>query len=230
MIIMGNKGNSRHLTSLAAPNFYGLHRKERFYVMRANPGRHSRDRSIPLQLALEKLSIAANKSEASKTIRGGDVLVNNKVVREAKYPVGLNDVLEFKKLGKSYKVGVDTHGRVTIEEAKADYDAMLFKVVGKYRATGGQTMARLHDGREVKAAKGLKVNDSVLISRKGEIKSVLPLKAGSKCVVIAGVHTGAKGTVKELKAGSMNIVASAVLGGEEGSNFETIIKNIMVTG
>lgn len=230
-MLMGNKGNSRHLKSLAAPKYYGLHRKERFYSAKASPGRHSGDRSLPLIIALRDLSLAGTKNEGARIIRDGTVTVNRRVVRDIKYPIGLNDTIEFGSIGKAYRVGVESHGRATFSEVKkGGHDAQVFKVVGKFKVRKGVLRIRLHDGSVLEAAKPVRVNDSVTLGADGKLKGVLPLEVGAKCTVIDGVHTGTEGKIKGLRKGSINAEASATVEDSKGASFDTIIKNIMVTG
>ena len=41
MIFMAEKGNSRYMKRLNAPEYFGIHRKEHAYVTKPNPGRHT---------------------------------------------------------------------------------------------------------------------------------------------------------------------------------------------
>lgn len=228
---MGNKGNNRHLKGLAAPPYLAVHRKEQSYVAKANPGRHNLQRSIPLTIVLKKLTLADTSSEASKIIKNGLVLINNKVIREPKYPIGLNDVIELKELKKSYQIGINDHAQVSFEEMKkVDYDSHVYKVVGKYKTAKGKIMVRLHDGSTSVAKNDVHVNDSVIVDAKGAIKKTLALNVGAECLIIDGVHVGKNGKISSMKKGTMNISSSAVIKPKSGDEFETIINNIMVTG
>lgn len=229
MIFMANKGNKRHIGGLSAPVFYSIKRKEQAYVAKPAPGRHTGERSIALLLAVKKLGLADRSANARKVIKSGSILVNNRQIKETKYPVGLNDVIEVKGQ-KAFQIGIDNNAKVKFEEIKPNYEAMLYKVVGKYKATKGQIMVRLHDGSNVKASNDIKVNDSVIIDSKRNVKKVLPMKANSECLIIYGVHVGTMGKIKQVKAGSLKSSASAVISPKEGEEFETIIKNVMVTG
>ncbi len=228
---MANKGSSRHMSALAAPRFYAIHGKEHRYVVKPNPGRHTLERSLAVGLVLGKLGVAARKNDVSRILKSGNVHVNGKVIREIKYPVGLNDVIELKHEGKSYRIGVDSLAKISLESVKkAEAEPQTYKVVGKYKAGGGVVMIRLNDGRCLKAEHSVKVNDSVALGAKGAVKKVLPMAVGAKCIVIDGVHVGKTGKVKEVKKGTMNVVPTALVEPESGDQFETLIKNIMVTG
>ncbi|MCW6159876.1 MAG: hypothetical protein LVQ95_02190 [Candidatus Micrarchaeales archaeon] len=228
---MANRGKSRHMTGLAAPKYFGIYRKHQRYVLKPNPGRHSLDRCVPLLLAVKKLGAAQGSVEVSSIIRNGSVLVNGRGIREVKYPVGLNDVIEFKGTGQYCIIGIEKHGRITFEELKkADYENQLFRVIGKYKTEKGQIMIRLHDGSNAKGNKDVKVNDSVIIDSKRSVKMRVPLQVGAQCFVISGVHVGTKGSISSIKEGTEKREASAVIKPSSGDEFETIVRNIMVTG
>ncbi len=228
---MANKGRSRHMAGLAAPKFFAIKRKEHKYVIKPNAGRHTLDRSISLRLALKKLELAKTASEAWKILKSNNVLVNGKPIQEPKFPVGLNDTIEIKSTGGASRITVDNLAKIAfVEVKKPDYDSQLYRVIGKYKARKGQIMIRLHDGSSTKAENEVKVNDSVIIDSKKNVKKVLKMDTGAKCLVISGVHVGTNGTIRTIKPGTEKKDASAVIAPNEGEEFETIIKNVMVTG
>jgi small subunit ribosomal protein S4e len=228
---MSNRGKSRHMKSLAAPKYFGINRKAHVYIGKPNPGRHSLDRCVSLSLALRKTNIAASTGEAMKIITTGNVLVNNKSIREWKFPVGLNDIIEIKGAGIAYKIGIDEHAKITFEEdKKPNYNAQLYRVIGKYKTTKGEIMLRLHDGSIAKGKNEIKVNDSIKLDSKRAVKDTMAMAVGAECLVISGVHVGTNGRVKSIKKGTEKQDPSAVIAPKQGEEFETIIKNIMITG
>ena len=78
------------------------------------------------------------------------------------------------------------------------------------------------------AKSDISVNDSVIL-KDGKIEKTLKLAPGARCAVVDGVHVGAEGTVVNLVEGTMHKSRSLVI--ESGSSkFETLVRNIMVTG
>jgi small subunit ribosomal protein S4e len=229
-MIMAKMGNVRHIKSLNAPLFFGIHRKGNIYVTKPNPGRHSLPRSVSLSLMLERLSLASNNSDAERVLKSGKILVNSKPVKEPHYPVGLNDAIEIKGENRYFRVGVNNKGRMSVEETKKpDYESMLYKVTGKYKAPSSALMLRLNDGRVVKGKKEINVNDSVMINLKGEVSKVLKLDVGARCIVADGVHVGSSGSIKGLVAGTLHRRQSVTVQQSDGKEFDTLVKNIMVT-
>ncbi len=224
---MGNKGNSRHLKGLSAPRYYGVHRKEYAYAAKADAGRHTLEKSLPLSLAVRKLGIAASLKEAQRIIKRGSVSVMGKPRRESSFPVGISDTIEVKGTPR-YMLSVSPQGRAAFSEVAKDAPT-YYKIVGRYKTKKGIVMARLHDGSNMLIKDSFKTGDSVIMVQ-GGMKGIASLKEGSKCVVIDGVHAGASGTIKELKPGSMKAGPSAVIEEERGQSFETLVRNIIITG
>ena len=222
---MGGKGNSRYLKRLNAPEFFGIHRKERAYITKPNAGRHSLERCIALSIAARKLFVSSTTGEADKAIKSKAFKVNGKVITEPKYPIGIGDIVETG--GESYKLWINVQGKAAFEPAKASQEP-LYKVVGKYKGKKNQLMLRLHDGSTVEAKSGISVNDSVML-KGGKVDKTLKLAPGARCSVIDGVHVGTQGTIVNLVEGTMHKPRSLVV--ESGpSKFETLVRNIMVTG
>ena len=223
---MANKGSSRHMKSLTTSKYYAVHKKESAYSAKPSPGRHTLDRSIPLLAMATKAGLSATSHDANSMIKKGELRVNGKQIRNPRYPVGLNDIVESVPAKKSFLVGINERGQVSITDSKGK--ERLCKIVQKYKAQKGTLMIRLHDGMVLKAGKDTCVNDSVLVGNDNSIKKVLKLGNGSRCTIIAGVHVGASGTVKEIHAGTSTSKAYVTV--EQGGNkgFDTLLKNIMV--
>jgi ribosomal protein S4E len=54
------------------------------------------------------------------------------------------------------------------------------------------------------------------------------IKDGSQCKVIAGVHAGKSGTVRDIKTGKTGYVSITVVQ-KNGERFKTLAKNVLVT-
>ena len=149
MITMGKKGNSRHMKSLNAPRFFDIHRKENKYVTKPRAGRHTLDRAIPLALLLRKTTIAKSMDEAKRMLSVRSVKVNGKFVKDSKYAVGLNDIIEITSEGKYYKIDINAQGHIAPTPMEKPDSTILYKVLGKYKVKGNKLMLRLHDGSVV---------------------------------------------------------------------------------
>jgi small subunit ribosomal protein S4e len=221
---MANKGSSGHIKRLNAPKYFAIHRKEHKYVVKQNPGRHTLSKSVALALIIRKLNFGSTRFESDKIIKGGSTSVNGKVIKEPKYPVGLNDSV---MIGNdAYIIGINKNGQIEISK-KEKSNNQIYKIVGKYKEKGNKIMLRLHDGRTISALDNADVNDSVIVAD-GNISKVLKLDSGSRCEVIDGVHVGTLGTIREISKGGIHKQKSVMIEESEGEKFETLVKNIII--
>ena len=225
---MANKGNNRHMKSINAPRYLGVHKKETAYVMMAAPGRHSAAMSIPLALFIKKEKIADTTRDAEIVIKNGNIQVNGIIVKDPKYPVGINDIIYIKKADTGYKVSIDRNSKVVLEKLKSNVNNTTFKVIRKYISKKGKTFIGLHDGSILESDKKVKVNDSIVIDFNKKIIEVLPFKNGSKCFVYSGVHVGSNGKITDIIDGNMHMPKVIVLENSNGETFKTIVDNVMV--
>lgn len=224
---MASKGNKRHIKRIAASGYAGVSRKEEPYLIKPNAGRYRLSRSVALLVALrEKLGIVSTGKEARRIIKLGHIEVNGRVIKDGRYPLGLNDVLSVKQTGKSYVIHANRNGVVTLEEPK-DPGERILKVINKYTTKGNKQMIRLYDG-SVAANSDARPNDSVVL-KGGKIEKVLRLETGANCLVIEGTHTSQTGKLMELRKGSATTNATVKIG-SNGEAFETLLENIMVVG
>jgi small subunit ribosomal protein S4e len=226
---MATMGNSRHIKNLNAPRYLAVPRKEHKYVVKADAGRHSLGKSLALILALKKTGLSERNADLNKIIKGGEVKVNGVQVREVRYPVGINDVIEIPSVKATYTLFINARGRVEIIDKLTD-TSNVYKVIGKYKTQGGKIMIRFHDGRIMEGSKDIAVSDSVKFQT-GKSEKHIPMKVGAKCVVLEGEHVGTSGTIKEIKKGTKSIKPSLIIeskGPQGDESFETLISNVMV--
>ncbi len=224
---MGKKGNSRHVKSLSAPKYFGIRRKGYVYSAKPSPGRHTMDKSVSANLLIKILGFANTTAEANRVIRDGKMSVNGKAIRDVHYPIGFNDIVKLKD-ESAYIIGIDRRAKVRPVEYAEGIPRVL-KVIGKYKTKNGKIMVRLHDNSILEAITPIKINDSVTIEGK-QITNTIEIGKGRKCFVIDGVHVGTEGTIVSIIPGTKR---SDMLVGVEGADkqtFETIAKNIIVTG
>ncbi len=225
---MGKKGNSRHMKSLNAPKFFGVHRKECKYVAKPHAGRHTLERAASLALVLEKTAVAKSMGEAKRMLVARSILVNGKTITDSKYAVGLNDVVEITTEGKRYKIDINRQGHMVPVQMEKAESSNTYKVLGKYKIKKGVLMLRLHDGSVIAGNAEINVSDSIQVDHSRKIVSQLKMGEGAQCRVIDGAHVGAHGTIKELVKGGMNRASAVIIAQTDGSTFQTPVRNIMV--
>jgi small subunit ribosomal protein S4e len=232
---MAKMGGSKHLKRLAVPRALQLPKKGKAWVVKAMPGPHPLARSIPLAVLLrDHLKVASSLGEASKILARGGVLVDGRPVREAKFAVGLMDVVSLPALGQHFRILLNQLGKLVphpVEAQEASFK--LCRVERKKSITGGKVQVGLHDGRTLllKEPRELHPRDVLKLSLpQQEVLQVVPFKEGSLALVIGGKNVGKVGKIVkilELRSIQPN---TAVLEGGGGERLETIVPNIFVIG
>ena len=155
-----------HLKRLLASKHFPISRKKNTFTISPSPGPHGKRECIPLAVLLkEGLKLAEGSREAKKVIAAGELMVDGRIRRNHKHPVGLMDVVQIPKIKKSFRV-IAREGRlklVGIGEDKASWK--LCKVKDKTVTKGKKVQVNLHDGRNIIVGKDdYKTGDSLMLS------------------------------------------------------------------
>jgi len=220
----------KHLKRLPAPRALKIQRKISIWATRPSPGAHPGDRAIPLgSLVRDFLRLADNAREAVAILHSGAVHVDGRVVREAKFPVGLMDVVSLPSRKEHYRIGLDVRGKlvpVTIEASEAGWK--LCRVEDKTTIRGGRTQVNLHDGRNLILAKGGPSTGTTLKIQvpKQKVVGEFPREKGSVALLIGGQHAGEIGhleTIQESRNPRANVARF-----QEG--FDTVVDYVFMIG
>jgi len=198
---MAKKGGSSHMKKIASPRYVPVARKGEVWITKPAPGPHRLGSSMALGVVLRDfIKIADSMREVKKILMEGNVLVDGKVVRDKKFPVGLMDVLSIPKMKKDYWVGVDTKGRFKLVEVGAEKSKFkLCRIEGKNSIRGGTFQLALHDGRTSVGGKEFRIGDTVKLSvPEQKIISVMKLEPNANCIITSGKHSGELAAVDEL--------------------------------
>ncbi|TFG57210.1 MAG: 30S ribosomal protein S4e [Methanomassiliicoccus sp.] len=142
---------TQDLKRLNAPKSWPVPRKSSVWVTSPNPGAHPLDQCMPLTLVLrDLLKVCDTAAEARKILSAKHVLVDGRVVTEAKLPVGLMDVLSLPASGKYYRMLIDSRGKFTLVETTEDRAKWkLCRIENKTVISGGRLQLNMHDGRNI---------------------------------------------------------------------------------
>jgi small subunit ribosomal protein S4e len=216
---------SKHLKRLAAPRSWVIPRKTNVYTTKPRPGAHPVERAMPLGTLLrDHLKLAATGREARRVIGAGEVQVDGRVVKDAKFAVGFMDVITIPKTKQAWRVFIDDKARLRLVPIDATQAAWkLAQITGKSTVKGGQTQLNLHDGRNLLVKKDDYSTGDVLRLEVPSQKVLghFPLKEGSSVLVTDGRHAGEVAPVKAIevtRSHKPNLIHLAV--GEEA--FTTI--------
>ena len=222
----------QHLSRLAAPKSWPVPRKGIKWIAKPTPGTHNLQTSLPLVVVLRDiLETVRTSKEVKGLLHTKDILVNGKVPRDVRFPVGLFDIISIPKSKTNYQIIFNNKGKLVPQEIKGA-EANLFpaKINGKTTVRGGKTQLNLSNGWNLLVAKDTyKVNDVVVIDlTTRKIKDHKKFDTGKDCYITAGKRIGRTGKLKEIKhVGLLKKENIAVLESKEGT-FETRAEYLFV--
>lgn len=146
---MAKKGQKRHLKRFSLPSALRLPRKSAVWASKPRPGPHRASECLPLRLVVrDYLGLARTARETGRILAGGQILVDGKVRRDPKFPIGLMDVVQVPKIKKNYRVLYDEKGRLILHEVSQDEASFkLCMVIRKSVVKGGRMQLAFHDGK-----------------------------------------------------------------------------------
>lgn len=221
---------SQHLKRLSAPRAMRVARKNYHWVSKPRAGAHPLERSVSLVVLLrDHLGIAKTAREASAILAAREVRVDGRPVTDAKFPVGLMDVVAIEKTGDFFRIMMDAHGRLTpLRIMKDEAKWKLVRVENSRTLRGGVWQYNLHDGRNIQTTKArYKPGDTLQIEVPSQkVVSSFEFKEGACALIISGTHTG-----QLAKVAALEVVRSSrpnIVKFEEG--ISTVKPNVFVVG
>jgi len=197
-----------HLRRSEVPESWPVPRKGTKFL--AVPSNNKEEGISVVILIRDMLEIAKNNREVERIIRSGKVKVNDKVIKEVNFALTLLDILAIDD--KKYKL-VLKNRKFDLEETKDN--EKISKIIGKKILSGKRTQVNLGDGRNFITNEEVKVGDSVSIDFSTKKIKVIPLKEGSKVMIISGKYIGKHGKVE-----SMNEKTAEISLDKEKANLE----------
>ena len=213
-----------HLTRLTAPKSWPIRRKGIKFITKPNPGSHNLRESIPMAVALrELLKYAKTTREVKKILNESKILINGKIRKDHKYPLGNMDVMAIPDLKESYMLIKNIRGKfklIKIENSKGK----LYKISDKKLLNKSKVQLNFFNGDNLIVEKDdYKTGDSIIVNLKDKkISKHLKFEKGARVYISRGNRVGMIGKVTEvktLKEGKDNIVFET-----DGKNYETAKK------
>jgi small subunit ribosomal protein S4e len=190
---MSKKGGSNHFVRMRASKNIGVvSRKKVKWLLAPEPGTHRKAESISTGVLLrDVLGRAISIHEVKKILNSGGLFVDGKKITEAKFPVGIMDIISEPAEKKTYRMSLDGP-RLVPREVKAESAARKYlKVVGKSVVAGGKISIAFHDGRNYLGDKHLNTGDTCVFGVPDfKIITHIKLAPGALCLVMKGKHMG----------------------------------------
>jgi small subunit ribosomal protein S4e len=190
---MSKKGGSNHFVRMRASKYTGVvGRKKIKWLLAPEPGTHKKEESISTGVLLrDVLAKASSIHEVKRILNSGAFTVDGKKITEAKFPIGIMDIISLPIEKKAYRMSL-SGPRLVPREIKAEDAARKYlKVVGKSVVKKGKISIAFHDGRNFLADKHINTGDTCVFSvPEFKLISHIKLAPGVQCLVMKGKHMG----------------------------------------
>jgi small subunit ribosomal protein S4e len=216
----------KHLKRLAIPKSWSAKRRGFTFIIKPSPGPHPLKLALPISLVLrDMLGIGKNSNEVKRILNESEMLVDGIRRKELKFPLGIMDVVEFKKSNEYFRVVLDKGKLSLIPIDKKEASFKPCRIIGKSKVKG-KTQLNLYDGKNILIEKdGFQVGDTVVIGLpKQEIKEHIKLEKGCVICLIGGKHIGDVGKIEDIISNKITYK------GKSGEIIETLKKYVFVVG
>jgi len=230
------RGPKKHLKRIRTPKSWMLDKLTGVYAPRPRQGPHKLRECLPLQLVLRnRLKLALNGREVDQILgeKSNNVMVDNKVRRDKKYPVGLMDVVSIPQTGDYFRMLYDVKGRFTLVKLKKEKERGFKLCKVKRRVMGQNKIPYLvtHDARTLRFPHpDIHIFDTVKINLEtGQVMDTIKLEVGQNVLVTGGANRGRVGQIhnRTRLQGAFDMIA---VKDKNGHSFNTRIDNCFVIG
>jgi small subunit ribosomal protein S4e len=221
---------TRHQKRVTVPRSWPIARKNHKWVAKASPGPHSSADSMPLVMVIrDMLKLTDNSREAKRVLYEGKVLVDGKVVKDHKQPVGIFDIISVPALNQDYRMLRDERGLFFFKPIDEADRKKLVRVENKTTLKGNKQQLNFNDGSNRLEEGTYKPGDSLILSiPEKKIEDRIEFKEGNLAIVVGGKHSGQTGRIKAIQVVRSSRPNRVVISGEE--DFETIADYVFMIG
>ena len=132
---------------ISAPRTYNIKRKAHKWITCVNPGPHNKKAPALNIILRDIINITRNSKEVKNALNKGKVLVDGRVRKDYKFPVGFMDVISIPLMKKDYRVTYDHVGKFKcISISKKESSLKIVRIKNKSRKGKGYHLT-MNDGR-----------------------------------------------------------------------------------
>ena len=205
---------SKKLKRQMAPQFWGIARKDKRFVITTRPGPHKKHHAVPTAVFLrDMLKIVTSLREAKTSIYSGKVKIDGVVRKSLHHAIGLMDVVELENVSDVYRL-VPTDGKLLkpIKINESEKTKKLVRVTSKTTINKGKMQIGFHDGRSTISDTKVNVGDVCLIQVPDQkILEVIKLEAGNNGLVTRGINAGQIGKIESIEEGTFILPKRVIL-------------------
>ena len=196
---------SKKLKRQMAPQFWGITRKDKRFVVTVKPGPHKKHYSVPTAVFLrDTIKVVTSLREAKAAIYSGKVKIDGVVRKSLHHAIGLMDVVELENTPDIYRM-VPSEGKILspIKINDSEKTKKIARVTSKTTINKGKTQIGFHDGRSIISDEKVSIGDTCLIQvPEQKILQVIKLEAGCQGLVTRGINAGQIGKVEAIEEGT----------------------------
>ncbi|MDH3853449.1 MAG: 30S ribosomal protein S4e, partial [Nitrosopumilus sp.] len=142
---------SKKLKRQMAPQFWGIARKDKRFVITVKPGPHKKSQAIPTAVFLrDTLKIVTSLREAKAAIYSGKIKIDGVVRKSLHHAIGLMDVVELENVSDIYRlVPAEEKMLKPIKINESEKSKKLVTVTSKTTINKDKLQIGFHDGRSI---------------------------------------------------------------------------------
>ena len=205
---------SKKLKRQMAPQFWGIARKDKRFVITVKPGPHKKSQSIPTAVFLrDTLKIVTSLREAKASIYSGKVKIDGVVRKSLHHAIGLMDVIELENVSDIYRL-VPTEEKMLkpIKINESEKMKKLVTVTTKTTTNKDKLQIGFHDGRSIISDSKVDIGDTCLIQIPDvKILEIVKLEIGCQGLVTRGNNVGQIGEIEAIEEGTFILPKRVIL-------------------
>ena len=205
---------SKKLKRQMAPQFWGITRKEKRFVITVKPGPHKKSQAIPTAVFLrDTLKIVTSLREAKASIYSGKVKIDGVVRKSLHHAIGLMDVVELENVSDIYRlVPAEEKMLKPIKINESEKSKKLVTVTSKTTISKDKLQIGFHDGRSIISDSKVNIGDTCLIQIPDvKILEIIKLEVGSQGLVTRGNNVGQIGKIEAIEEGTFILPKRVIL-------------------
>ena len=217
-----------HIKRLSAPKSWPIKRKENTWVTRPNAGPHNLDSSMSIGTVIKDLlGYVKNTKETKYVLSASKIMVNGKVRKDLKFPVGIMDVLSVGE--DSFRIIINKKGKlIPIKIPSTEAKLVLRKVSNKTSLKDKKVQVNFEDGTNLLSKEKYQTGDTVVFSD-NKVKDHLKFEKGAMIYITAGKQVGQVGVIKEVKE-KKGLQPTTIIFTQWKENHETPKKYVFIVG
>ncbi len=220
---------SHHIKRIPSPKTWSILRKEKKFIVKPAPGPHNLRESISLAVVIrDMLNYAKTLKEVRALLLNKKVMVDGRVIKDPKFPVGLFDIISFPNINESYRLLINTKNKLYLKKLQKEESNLKIVKITTKKLVKKMKQYGFNDARTLLSKENYNTSDSLIIELPTQkIIKHIPFEIGNLAYLTAGTHVGEVGKIKKVIKERKN--TEVIIEGKNGE-FETLKKYVILIG